>query len=131
MAFELFSSRYDPGHDATGIAWSKRAFLDLQAALHTRGYHRERGNTALLPSVRDGGALVATQRSGEQELVIMALCSGTSEIEGIALYDRHPSTARHVALTSLALQMHLAWHSDDRVIQTGSLEVEAERWHLW
>jgi hypothetical protein len=54
MAFELFVSRYAPVPQETGTAWSERAFLDLQAALHAQGYHLDRRNAALLPAARAG-----------------------------------------------------------------------------
>ena len=110
MAFALFVSSYDSVPDEAGIAWSKQAFLDLEAALQAQGYHRDRHGTALLPAVPQGGTLVAMQPSGKQDLVVIALWSGPLEIEGIALYDHRPPSARQTAWASLALQVHLAWH---------------------
>ena len=70
MAFALFVSYYDSVPDEAGIAWSKQAFLDLEAALQAHGYHRDRRNTAFLPAVPQGGTLVAMQPSGKQDLVV-------------------------------------------------------------
>jgi hypothetical protein len=108
MAFALFISRYDPIPDEAGTPWSERAFLDLQTALHAQGYVRDGHDEALLPAARSGGALVAGQYLGRQDLVVMASWSGNVEIEGIALYDHRPPAARQTARTSLALQIHLA-----------------------
>lgn len=108
MAFALFISRYDPIPDEAGTPWSERAFLDLQIALHAQGYVRDGHDEALLPAARSGGALVAGQYLGRQDLVVMASWSGNVEIEGIALYDHRPPAARQTARTSLALQIHLA-----------------------
>lgn len=108
MAFELFVSRYDSGPDLTGTPWSERAFGDLRATLHAQGYLLDRRHTDLLPAAREGGALVAVQHAGVQDLVVMATWSGALEVEGIALYDHRPLAARQTAWTSLALQIHLA-----------------------
>jgi hypothetical protein len=108
MAFELFVTRYDSVPDETGTAWSERAFLDLQTALHAQGYLLDRPDADLLPAGRPGGALVAVQYLGKQDLVVMASWSGTLEVEGIALYDHRPPAGRQTAWASLVLQIHLA-----------------------
>jgi hypothetical protein len=108
MAFELFVSRYDPVPDEMGTPWSERAFLDLQLAIHAQGYLLDRRDADLLSAASGGGTLVAVQHLGKQDLVVMASWSGTLEIEGIALYDDRPPTARQTAWASLARQMHLA-----------------------
>lgn len=108
MAFQLFVSRYSDVPDTTGAAWSDDAFLDLTQTIRAQHYRQKSTARDLLPSPPGGGALVAVQRSGDQDLVIMARWAGTLEIEGIASYDHDSQTARQTALASLALQIHLA-----------------------
>ena len=108
MAFEIFVSRYSSVSDETGAAWSERAFLDLEMALSARRYLRNERATNILRPQTTGGTLLAVQLLGKQDLVVMALWSGSLEIEAIALYDHRPSTARQTAWASLARQVHLA-----------------------
>ncbi len=108
MAFQLFVSRYSAVPDTTGTTWSEVAFLDLTRSIHAQHYRQKSAARELLPAPQGGGALVAVQRSGDQDLVIMARWTGSLEIEGIASYDHGSRTARQTAFASLALQIHLA-----------------------
>lgn len=107
MAFELFVSRYDSAPSESGISWSELAFFDLESALVGQGYALDTRNEALLPTTPTGRGLIAVQHVGREDLVVMALWSGTLEIEGIASYHRQPA-ARQTAWASLLLQVHLA-----------------------
>lgn len=107
MAFEVFVSRYDAVPASTGIPWSKRALLDLEIATRAQGYVLARRGTDLLAAATGDGTLVAIQRSGKQDLVVLALWSASLEIEAIALYDHQPA-ARQTAWASLARQIRLA-----------------------
>jgi hypothetical protein len=108
MAFQLFVSQYSTVPDADGAAWSEDAFLDLTRTIHAQRYRSEPRTGRLLPSPAGGGALVAVQHSGSQDLVIMARWAGSLEIEGIASYNHGSQTAKQTAIASLALQIHLA-----------------------
>jgi hypothetical protein len=108
MAFQLFVSRYSPVPDTTETAWSNDAFLDLARTIHAEHYRQESSARELLPAATEGGALVAVQRSGDQDLVIMAYWAGSLEIEGIASYKHVSQAAKQTAFASLALQIHLA-----------------------
>jgi hypothetical protein len=108
MAFELFVSRYDSDADATGMPWAADAFLDLKRALRLHRYTADQRAVNLLPREETGGRLVTIQRLGKQNLVVMALWSGTLEIEGIAMYDGRPAAAKQTAWTSLARQIRFA-----------------------
>lgn len=107
MAFELFVSRYDAIPNAAGTPWSKQAFLDLGMALGAQGYACDRYGTSIRPPSPNGGALVAVQLLGRQDLVVMAVWSGSVAIEGIASYDHRPA-ARQTAWASLVRQLQLA-----------------------
>ena len=108
MAFELFINRYDPVPNEIGTDWSELAFSDLKSALHVQGYHIDRREAGLVSVGHVGGALVAVQLLGKQDLVVMAVWSGTLEIEGIALYEHRSPAARQTAWDSLARQISRA-----------------------
>jgi len=108
MAFELFINRYDTVPDETGTAWSELAFSDLETTIHVQGYHIDRREAGLVSVGHVGGALVAVQLLGKQDLVVMAVWSGTLEIEGIALYEHRSPAARQTAWDSLARQISRA-----------------------
>jgi hypothetical protein len=107
MAFELFASRYDSEPNLSGTPWSELAFIDLQKAIDGQGYHLVPDGIHLLTTPTAGGALVALRRDGRQDLVVMAAWSGSTEIEGIALYEHSPA-AKQTAWTSLARQIERA-----------------------
>lgn len=108
MAFGLFVNQYDAVPDETGAPWSERAIIDLQAALHVQGYGHIRRNAVVLPGGGTSETLLAVQHLGQQDLVVMAVQSGSLELEGIALYDHGLPAAKQTAWHCLARQIHRA-----------------------
>lgn len=108
MAFELFTSHYDSVPVGSSSAWGELAFFDLESAVIGEGYALDRRDVALLPAPPGGDRLIAVQHVGREDLVVVALWTGTLEIEGIAFYRRQPA-ARQTAWSSLILQVHLAF----------------------
>jgi hypothetical protein len=107
MGFQLFVSQYASGGDETGMPWAERAFIDLRRALSSRRYNFARSGFDL-PAPLAGGNLIAVQKVGKQNLVVMASWSQGQEIEGIAFYDHRSRTAGERALTCLAGQIRFA-----------------------
>jgi hypothetical protein len=110
MQFVVYASQYAPDIDLERRPWSRAAFDDFRAAIHAQGYKPLRDEPSLLPKGGDGGTVAALQRSGPDDLIVVAAWTSSHEVEAIAVFSHRSPGARRVALTYLARQVRAAIH---------------------
>jgi hypothetical protein len=82
--------------------------LDLAYALDAHGYNKLSAQAGMLPRASGSRTVVALQRTGHQDLIVMARQQGDRLVEGIAAYDHGNSRAKWIAWTCLARQIERA-----------------------
>jgi len=110
LQFVVYASEYADQIDLEGHPASEAAFSDFRAAIRVQHYELRRVGLPLLPEGLDGGAVVAVQRSGPDDLVAMAAWTGSREVEALTVFAHRSPTARRVALTDLSWQVWTAIH---------------------
>jgi hypothetical protein len=108
MQFVVYSSHYPAGTNLEGLSWSRAALEDLIYATRASHYRALAQAPRLLPAAQKGQSLTELQRSGTEDLVVMACASGTQEVEGLVVFDHRSVTARRIALHDLGQQVKMA-----------------------
>jgi hypothetical protein len=105
-AFELFASRYRPGANDVDLPWAGAALADFQTALRAHRYTPVRNGPHLLTAGVSGAQVV--ERSGQNDIVVMAVWNGRTEVEAIVAFYRASPSARRAAIGLLAQQVRRA-----------------------
>lgn len=108
MLFALYASRYADGVDIDGVPWSRAALNDLVQATRSHHYIPLQHPPRLLPAGMKGVSFAALQRSGTDDLVVMACAGGQYEVEALVVFDHRSPSARTLALYDLAQQVRAA-----------------------